>query len=45
MSKTITEYEDKVCIFLGIVGEPQLCDKNFDVWRSIDLNKTMKKIT
>ena len=42
MSKTITEFEDKVRIFLGIVGEPQLSDKNFDVWRSIDLNKTIK---
>ena len=43
MSKTITEFEDKVRIFLGIVGEPQLSDKNFDVWRSIDLNKKIKK--
>ena len=43
MSKTITEFEDKVRIFLGIVGEPQLSDENFDVWRSIDLNKTLKK--
>ena len=45
MSKTITEFEDKVRIFLGIVAEPQLSDENFDVWRSIDLNKTIKKIT
>ena len=35
MSKTITEFEDKVRIFLGIVGEPQLSDENFDVWRSM----------
>ena len=38
----ITEFEDKVCISLVIVGVPQLSDKNFHVWRSIDLNKTMK---
>ena len=43
MSKTITEFEDKVHIFMGIVGEPQLSDENFDVWMSIDLNKTIKK--
>ena len=43
MSKTITEFGDKVHIFLGIVGEPQLLDKNFDVWRRINLNKTIKK--
>ena len=41
----IREFEDKVRVFLGIVGEPQLLDKNFDFWRSIDLNKTIKKIT
>ena len=44
MSKTITEFEDKVRILLGIVKEPQLSDKNFDVWRSIDLNKTINKL-
>ena len=27
MSKTFTEFENKVPIFLGIVGEPQLSDK------------------
>ena len=43
ISKTITDFEDKVCIFLGIVGEPQISDENFDVWMRIDLNKTIKK--
>ena len=44
MSKTTTEFDD-ICIvriFLGIVGEPQLSDKNFHVLRGIDLNKTIK---
>ena len=39
MSKTV---EDIVRICLGIVGEPQLSDKNFHVLRGIDLNKTIK---
>ena len=38
-----SEFEEKVRIFLGIVGEPQLSDTNFDVWRSVDLNKTINK--
>ena len=45
MSKTVTEFEDIDCICLGIVGEPQLSDKNFHVLRGIDLNKTIQKIT
>ena len=43
MSKTVSEFEDIVRIFLGIVGEPQLSDKNFHVLRGIDLNNTIKK--
>ena len=45
MSKTVTEFKDTVRIFLGIVGEPQLSDKNVHVLRGIDFNKTIKKNT
>ena len=41
--KTVTEFEHIVSIFLGIVGELQLSDKDFHVLRGSDLNKAIKK--